>query len=63
MIRFRLAHILASLFSFVNHIGKVLPEAVTKELLEFTSTPAFNTIYFKGILLKCIAWACKQRGI
>ncbi len=31
MIRYQLAHILTCLFSFVDHIGKVLPFTITKE--------------------------------
>ena len=54
MIIYTLTYIFTCFFGLINYIGKILPEAVTQQLLEFSCAPAFNTIHFKGILFKCL---------
>ena len=54
MIHYALAYIFTCLLGLINHIGEVLPFTIAKGFLKLTSTPAFNAIHFKGILLKCL---------
>ena len=51
MVNYILANILTCIFSLSNYLGKVLPKAIAKQLLQVSCTPTFYLVYFASSLL------------